>query len=313
MTSAGSLPEDEKRKLDRSLLEAPRLPGRGAPRPPLACALGRGCQSCGGKGYVVAAAGEYARASICKCVRDCVACLGRACREEPTGVRPCRTPHIGAVVGLLNAAHIPARYAEATFEGFCAHPGRDADAVRRLDEWRRRFQPLKGKGLLVTGPVGVGKTYLLAALTRELAERGLSVRFTDFFQLLFDLRAGFSEGKSDSTLLGPLSEVDVLVIDELGKGRNRDYDKMVLDQLISTRYAQMKTVITSTNYRLDDLTPSVRAHIPLEQEVQSNEFESADQYGYLESRVGRRIFSRLREMTVFVKLDGDDYRRKDIS
>lgn len=302
--------ENAKPKLDRRILETPRLPDPAIKQRSQICALGRGCQSCAGKGYVFAGAGEFARASLCQCVRGCIACLGRACREEPNGVRPCRTPHVGAVVGLLNAAQIPARYAEASFDGFRVHPGRDPDAVRRAADWRRRFQPIKGKGLLVTGPVGVGKTYLLAAIARELAEKGLSVRFTDFFQLLFDLRAGFSEGKSDSAQLGPLIDVDVLIIDELGKGRNRDYDKMVLDQLISTRYAQMKTVIASTNYRLDDLTPAFRAHIPLEQEVQNHEFES-DHYGYLESRIGRRIFSRLREMTTFLRLEGEDYRRKD--
>lgn len=310
MRPDGPSTEIAKPKLDRSLLNATHVPERSLTQRSQTCALGRGCQICHAKGFVFAGAGEFARASLCQCVRGCVACLGRACREEPTGMRPCRTPHVGSVVGLLNSAQIPSRYAEATFEGFRVHPGRDPEAVRRVAEWRRRFQPLKGKGLLVTGPVGVGKTYLLAAIAREAAEKGLSVRFTDFFQLLFDLRAGFSEGKSDSAQLGPLIDVDVLIIDELGKGRNRDYDKMVLDQLISTRYAQMKTVIASTNYRLDDLTPAFRAHIPLEQEGQNHEFES-DNYGYLEARIGRRIFSRLREMTTFIRLDGEDYRRKD--
>lgn len=314
MGLAGSPPVDPKPKtmLDRALLDDTPASADKTNPAQLKCALQTSaCKVCQGKGFVVDAAGEFARAQYCQCVKSCVACLGRACREEQGGIRPCRTPHVGNVIGLINAAQIPARYTKATFASFRQHPGRDQGVIARLEDWRRRFKPINGKGLLVTGPVGVGKTYLLAALAHELAERGYSVRFTDFFQLLFDLRAGFSEGKSDSLQLGPLNDFDVLIIDEMGKGRNRDYDKMVLDQLISTRYAQMKTVIASTNYRLDDLTPAFRAHIPLEQEMQNSEFES-DQYGYLESRVGRRIFSRLREMTSFIRLDGDDNRRKDL-
>lgn len=299
--------------LDRALLDKGIPVSSATSNAQLSCALqGNTCALCQGKGFIFAAAGEFARASYCQCVKACVACLGRACREGPGGIRSCRTPHVGTVIGLLNAAHIPSRYAAASFANFRRHPGRDPGALARLDDWRRRFKPINGKGLLVTGPVGVGKTYLLAALARELAERGYSVRFTDFFQLLFDLRAGFSEGKSDSMQLGPLNDFDVLIIDEMGKGRNRDYDKMVLDQLISTRYAQMKTLIASTNYRLDDLTPTVRAQIPIEQDAPNSEFES-DHYGYLEGRVGRRIFSRLREMTAFIRLEGDDNRRKEIS
>ena len=49
--------------------------------------------------------------------------------------------------------------------------------------------------------------------------KGVSVKFVDFFQLLAEIKASFSKKESEELILKPLIEVDVLCIDELGKGR----------------------------------------------------------------------------------------------
>lgn len=300
---------DKSRKiaLVRSLLdtsaELPKLT-------PLSCALKSSAACCDGKGYVIGPRGALAHAELCRCVMTCPACFGQARLLDGNTSRSCREPAPNVVSNLINAAMIPARYAEASMERFANFSGNGRTFVSDLRRWKARFKPVKGKGLLITGPVGVGKTYLLAAIAKEMAEEGRSVRFTDFFQLLCDLKAGFSEGKADTTQLQPLIDVDVLLIDELGKGRNSDYELTVLDQLICRRYDQNKTIIASTNYLLESRNLAISYQIDLERSPTQGMSEFTSERDPLESRIGRRMFSRLQEMTQFVELTGHDFRRQ---
>jgi DNA replication protein DnaC len=295
--------------LVRSILDgdgkaAESLPKLTAPR----CALKAGCASCAGKGYVVGTRGALAHAEACACVTSCPACFGQARILEGNESKSCRNPSPTVVVNLINAAMIPARYADATLERFHNFSGNGRTFLAELKRWKARFKPVKGKGLLVTGPVGVGKTYLMAAIAKEMAEEGRTVRYTDFFQLLCDLKAGFSEGKADTTQLQPLIDVDVLIIDELGKGRNSDYELTVLDQLVSRRYDQNKTIIASTNYQLEQRNALYYQRQNLETPSSGSDFTS--ERDPLAVRIGSRMFSRLQEMTQFAELTGDDLRRQ---
>jgi DNA replication protein DnaC len=299
------------------VLERPWLEGEAAkdltPPKALLCAIKQAQPCCGGRGYQVEGkgVGAEARASLCKCVEECEACAGRAHRVEGDVSKPCRTPPPPLVVNLINAAHIPARYADASLEKFTNFSGNGRQFLADLSRWRSKFSPEQGKGLIIEGPVGVGKTYLLAALAKDFAAQGRSVRFIDFFHLLGELKTGFSQGKADAAQLAPILDVDVLIIDELGKGRNTDFELTVLDQLVCGRYNQQRTIIASTNYRLKGKPAYTYNNQDLERGGGGAGEFASDKFEPLESRIGPRIFSRLKEMTMFVELSGDDYRRRD--
>ena len=164
--------------------------------------------------------------------------------------------------------------------------------------------------------MGVGKTYLLTSLAKTLALAGISVKFIDFFQLLSEIRSCYSEHRSDRELLQPLIDVDVLFIDEMGKGRNTDFELVILDQLVMGRYNRNRAIVASTNCLLQASKPEEQKRnlydIPLDQHPERHEpagFASS-QFGTLESRVGERIFSRLVETSLMLELSGKDFRRR---
>lgn len=276
------------------------------------CHLKMARPCCAGRGYqIVVDQGVFARAAVCSCMKECPGCFGSGRRITGNQAQECRTPNPGSVANLINAANIPARYGRAQMSDFENFSGNAKNVIGEISRWKNKFKPVGGQGLILEGPVGVGKTYILSALAKEFAEQGLSVRFTDFFQLLAELRAGYSEGRSDATMLAPLLEVDVLVIDELGKGRNNDFELTILDQLVCGRYNQNKTIIASTNYKLQGRSAAHSYNIELDRHGGTGPTEFAsDRFENLEQRIGPRIYSRLREMTVFMELTGGDYRRR---
>jgi DNA replication protein DnaC len=117
--------------------------------------------------------------------------------------------------------------------------------------------------------------------------------FKDFFYLLSELKQAYSEGTGENQVIMPLIETEVLVIDELGKGRSNEWELNILDQLISKRYNASKKTLITTNYVTYDVAK-----------------ELGEEHEILEVRIGERIASRLYEMCEFMYLEGRDYRKE---
>lgn len=273
------------------------------------CQLKMQLNCCDGLGYKINVDGPRTRAVICSCVESCGTCKGQA-RYLRSGLSvPCQDPSPIQISGSINQASVPSRYGFSRLNRFNNFTGNGRQIAQRLEAWSRGYTRHSNRGLLLEGPVGVGKTYLLTALVMELAMRQVSIKFVDFFELLTSLKAGYSNNKADEALLNPLINVEVLVIDELGKGRNSDWELSVLDQLVMGRYNQNKVILASTNYSTKSSKKPALHGIPLDHGNESR-FRETNFDQTLEERVGQRIFSRLVETCDMVRLEGDDYRRR---
>ncbi|MBC7531108.1 MAG: ATP-binding protein [Oligoflexus sp.] len=276
----------------------------------LGCALKQKQSCCDGIGYRLKANGSLTQAVVCECVMQCQSCFGLNRRMVNGVSKPCHTPAPSRVASLINAACLPARYCTAKLDSFTNFSGNGKEVTRNLSTWIREFDIDNPKGLILGGPVGVGKTYLLAAIAKNFANKGISVRFVDFFLLLQELKTGYAQDKNDSRVLNEAIAVDVLFIDELGKGRNSDWELSILDQLVMGRYNQNKVMICSTNY---DFKPSERVNMTNGSldDKRPGAFE-LDRFENLEQRIGSRIYSRLVESSDLIELTGDDYRKRNL-
>lgn len=228
--------------------------------------------------------------------RQCEECDGQA--HEITYengyrfVRACRGSHLEKRIQRFNRAEIPARYHHASFDEIDRHNTHFAAVVDDLQRYLYTFEPGE-RGRLFMGEVGVGKTHLMAACLRYLAlEKGITCRFVEFSHLLVNLRELYNKNRSETELLGPLVKVPVLAIDELGKGRNSEFEHRIIDELISRRYneASVSTFFATNFYPRDmgGIVPNAE---------------------YISDRIGMRPASRIYEMCEFIPMDGSDYRQ----
>ena len=161
------------------------------------------------------------------------------------------------------------------------------------------------QGLIFMGEPGLGKTHLAVSIIKELIlKHGVECKFVDFFELLRDIRHGYGEDISEGEFINPYVGVKVLVIDELAKGRNTDWELTILDHFISTRYNDDdKVTIVTTNFKdkLDNETG--------QEDYKKGGLSSASARYNLEEKIGPRIFSRLLEMCKKVHLQGKDFRK----
>ncbi len=272
------------------------------------CALKNRCALCKSRGFIFEVSGALTTVNLCSCVKSCTKCLGHASSTDASGIsQPCKSPPLHVTLSHFNAAQIPAKYAQASLGTFTNFSGNGKDVVMFVRNWISHFKPRGIKGFILGGGVGVGKTHLLAGVIKALVLKGYSAAFVDFFQLLAQLREAYASDKSDASLIQPLMYTDLLVIDELGKGRNTEWELTILDQLVMGRYNENKTIIASTNYNLNEDVP-LNQNLSLEEDSFSYGSFASQQYMPLARRVGPRIYSRLKEMCHFTQLNGKDMR-----
>jgi DNA replication protein DnaC len=266
------------------------------------------CVHCGDTQAIRKAVDDLAVATPCPyCTSNCPKCGGRGWLIRP-GVQAaavatkceCRSLHDR--IARFNAAEIPAHYANVSIEHL---DDRANDTLRTAKQRALRAALRDGagdRGLGLVGPVGCGKTHLLAGIVSTLTlDRGIDARFVEFTHLLSRIRAGYDANRSENEIIAPLVNAPILVIDELGKGVANEWQLSVLDELVSKRYNRGRTIHFSSNFQL---TPIDRGGSKRSRE----QFETTT----LEDRIGSRIYSRICEMCDIVTIDAPDFRRRSV-
>ena len=163
---------------------------------------------------------------------------------------------------------------------------KDDRANPKLTSWARsyvRYFPTmlaKGKGVVLYGPVGTGKTFAAACVANALIDEGHPVLMTSFSRIGNVLQGE----KNKQDYLDEFGRYDLLVIDDLGAERNTSFMDEVVYNTIDTRYRQQKPLIVTTNYTRDEIDRASDV-------------------------TNQRVFSRLFEMCTFMPVPGNDRRR----
>ncbi len=141
----------------------------------------------------------------------------------------------------------------------------------------------QGKGLLLYGAVGTGKSHVAACIANKLIDEGYSAFMSNFATIANELQGTFEKQKYIDSLI----RYDLLILDDLGIERKTDFMQEQVFNVIDARYRSGLPFIITTN-------------------LQTDELKKTTDIGNI------RIYDRILERCHPVKADGVSYRRQKL-
>jgi DNA replication protein DnaC len=145
------------------------------------------------------------------------------------------------LVRLLKEAKL--RLGQACIEDIDYAPRRELDKaqVRQLAScrWVQEQQ-----NVVITGPTGVGKTFVACALAQQACRKGFSALYRRASRLFDELVLARADG-SYVRMLAKLARIDVLVIDDWGLTPVANQERCDFLEILEDRYGQRSTIMTS--------------------------------------------------------------------
>lgn len=165
------------------------------------------------------------------------------------------------------------------------------EIIRFIEEYQKN--PHLVQGLYLTGPFGVGKTFLLGALANDLIKHGVSVTMIHYPTFVTEMKQTFSDNSTQSRL-DQVKKVDVLIIDDIGAEANTVWVRdEVLNTILEYRMKESLATFFTSNFNLTELENHLR--------------HTRD--GGDESTKAKRLMERIRYLSKEVSLGGPNRRQ----
>jgi DNA replication protein DnaC len=200
----------------------------------------------------------------------------------------------------MDGAKIPTRYAHCELNNFdiLPSPDRSIEKAKIASEKFVEEYPMSPPfGILFMGPQGVGKTHLAVGIIKKLIrDKSVPCLFRTFPELLKEIQNSYNPNTqaSELSLLAPVLDSEVLVLDELGAQNPSSWVRDTVGYVLNYRYNENKVTILTTNYLDKEEKRDVKVGIT----------------DTLSERIGDRMRSRLFEMCKTIRMDGKDFRKE---
>lgn len=163
---------------------------------------------------------------------------------------------------IIKQSGISRRFLQRTFETF-EQTAQNQRAYKAAKTYADNFEakrpganPDPGRnGLFITGPKGIGKTHLAAAIANLIMNQGIAVICMTMIDLLDVIRKTFdpTTQTTSSSVLAIYKDVPLLIIDDIGKEPPTEWAVSTIYNIINGRYEAFMPTIVTTNYSDEQL------------------------------------------------------------
>ncbi|HBB5200655.1 TPA: primosomal protein DnaI [Listeria monocytogenes] len=200
-----------------------------------------------------------------------------------------------AVERRIRSLYMPKQVVDANLADFYTDEESRQLALVEAYQFLNNYPPKSGervKGLFIHGSFGTGKSYLLGALAKELALKGISTTLVYLPEFMREVKQSISDNTVGEKIQFA-KETEVLMLDDIGAESMTAWTRdEVLGAILQFRMQEELPTFFSSNYNMDQL----ENHLMFAQN------------GTEEKLKTRRIMERVRYLSKEVNLEGKNRR-----
>jgi len=150
--------------------------------------------------------------------------------------------------------YVERKFQNLNFENFNINSENEIAVKVSKDYIDKCITKIENKGLIITGESGVGKTHLVASIANKLIENDKIVLMGRLTTLLDMIKETFRDNtKSENELIEIYSNVDMMIIDDLGTEKISQWALEKLYTIIQNRNENGLPIIITTRFDKEGL------------------------------------------------------------
>ena len=153
------------------------------------------------------------------------------------------------VQDLLGRSGVGKKHLKCRFDNYITDNQGQRQAYNVSRRWVSEFLEGNPKNFIFSGSTGTGKNHLACAMANALMKRKQTVLVITVAELMMKIRDKYNKESrvTESQFLKYLSDVDLLVLDEVGVQRMNDHESIMINTIVDSRYTNEKATGILTN------------------------------------------------------------------
>ena len=159
-----------------------------------------------------------------------------------------------AIAKRINLVSLPQSYRKITFADIALDDVARVDTFESLVDFVANYPSPDQKGLYIYGDMGVGKSFMLAAMAHELSEtKKVTTTIIHYPSFTIDVKNGIKDG-SVKEQIDAVKQAEVLVLDDIGAEQFSSWIRDdVLQVILQHRMIEELPTFFTSNYSIADL------------------------------------------------------------
>lgn len=169
---------------------------------------------------------------------------------------PCKCLETEKVKRLWKNSGINTDDLNKAFNNFEEWSSKSKEMKAKAINYYKTFSNIRGErknSILLCGNPGSGKTHIALALANNFLKKDIRVVYMPYRDVITSLKQNMIDEEYYKRTLGRYQTCEVLLIDDLYKGKINASDINIIFELINYRYLNHLPVIVSTEYTLEKL------------------------------------------------------------